>query len=147
MLSEIAFRSKAHWGYSAEFMDACRTELSVTPQELERNPAFVLVQKSTPIGFYTLERLSSAKIELSHLFIDSDELGRGYESLLLEHALKEARDRGYDVLAIQSDPNAEEFYAACGARRVGLQKSASVPGRMLPLLALDLGAGLRPRRD
>jgi len=29
-LSRLAFRSKAHWGYSPEFMAACRDELGVS---------------------------------------------------------------------------------------------------------------------
>ena len=32
LLSEIAFRSKAYWGYSEEFMVSCREELTVTAE-------------------------------------------------------------------------------------------------------------------
>ncbi len=31
IISELAMRSKAHWGYSPEFVEACRAELSHTP--------------------------------------------------------------------------------------------------------------------
>ena len=31
-LSDLSFRSKASNGYDADFMDACREELAVTPQ-------------------------------------------------------------------------------------------------------------------
>ncbi len=33
-LSGLAFRSKAHWGYSTAFMEACRSELAVTVAQI-----------------------------------------------------------------------------------------------------------------
>ena len=33
-LTDLAFRSKAYWGYSSEFMQACREELAVTPDKM-----------------------------------------------------------------------------------------------------------------
>jgi hypothetical protein len=33
-LSALAMRSKAHWGYSAAFMQACRDELTVSAELL-----------------------------------------------------------------------------------------------------------------
>ena len=31
VLSYIAFRAKAHWGYDAAFMEMCRAALTITP--------------------------------------------------------------------------------------------------------------------
>lgn len=138
-LSEIAFQSKAYWGYSAEFMEACRAELSVTPEYLHRNRAFVLLRDDKPIAFYTLERLSSTEVELGHFFVAPEEIRRGHGRMLMDHAREQAQRAGYRVLVIQSDPNAEGFYGACGARRVGARASASILGRSLPLLEVDLG--------
>ena len=33
-LSALALRSKAHWGYDAAFLDACRAELTLRDDEL-----------------------------------------------------------------------------------------------------------------
>ena len=33
-ISALAMRSKAYWGYSKEFMEACREELTVTPEHI-----------------------------------------------------------------------------------------------------------------
>ena len=41
---------------------------------------------------------------------------------------------------IQSDPNAEGFYLAAGAKNIGVRESASIPGNQLPLLEIVLGA-------
>jgi len=45
---------------------------------------------------------------------------------------------GANRLAIDSDPAASDFYLATGAVEVGISSSASIPGRMLPRLELDL---------
>ena len=140
VLSEIAFRSKAYWGYSAEFMEACRAELSITTLYLEHHSTFVLERDATAIGFYTLERLSSTEVELGHLFVEPDEIGRGYGGLLIAHACEQARVLHYRTLVIQSDPGAEGFYIASGARRVSSKQSLSVRDRSLPLLELESAA-------
>lgn len=139
-LCAIAFRSKAHWGYSDELMEACREELSVTGEDVEQHPVFVVHEGAEPLGFYTLEPLPDGAIELGHLFVEPRAIGRGLGAQLMAHACDQARARGHRLLVIQSDPNAEGFYVGCGAKRVGVQASASVRGRELPLLELDLGA-------
>ncbi|WP_437996791.1 GNAT family N-acetyltransferase [Sorangium sp. So ce185] len=138
LLGALARRSKAHWGYSPEFLEACRAELSISPAYIAQHPTFVLARGDDPLGFYTLEALSSTAVELGHLFVEPAEIGRSLGRALLSHAREEARRRGYRVLVIQSDPNAARFYEACGARRVGERRSASIPGRLLPLFELDL---------
>ena len=45
---------------------------------------------------------------------------------------------GYRVLVIQGDPHAATFDHACGAKQIGAKVSASIPGRMLPLLEIEL---------
>ena len=34
-LGDLALRSKAHWGYSEAFLEACRAELSYSPGQIE----------------------------------------------------------------------------------------------------------------
>ncbi|ASJ57233.1 hypothetical protein BP422_29235 [Brevibacillus formosus] len=38
-LSELAYRSKAYWGHSDEFMEACRDDLTLSPASIERRKA------------------------------------------------------------------------------------------------------------
>ena len=57
----------------------------------------------------------------------------------MTHAISYTRELGFKRLIIQGDPNAEKFYLASGAKRVGEQESASVKGRYLPLFHHDLG--------
>ncbi len=140
-LSELAFRSKAHWDYSEAFLEASRDELRVKAGEIDRGDVYVAEHAGQVLGFYALGRLSAAAFELDHLFVEPDAIGGGHGAALFEHACERARDAGASVLVIQSDPHAEGFYRRCGAERVGERESDSVPGRMLPLLERRLVAG------
>ena len=137
-LSDLAMRSKAYWGYTREFMEACREELTVTSARiLDRGFDYRVVVIGDDIaGYYALEELSEAEFELEALFIEPAYIGRGLGRLLVEHAISNVADKGGDTLIIQGDPNATEFYAAVGAQHIGDRESGSVPGRLLPLFQI-----------
>ena len=137
-LSELAFRSKAHWGYSDAFMEASRDELRITRDAIERGDTVVVETAGRVQGFYSLSRLSPEAVELDHLFVEPEAIGAGHGAALFDHACARARSEGASVLVIQSDPHAEGFYRGRGALRVGERESGSVPGRMLPLLERPL---------
>jgi GNAT superfamily N-acetyltransferase len=139
-LSALALRSKAHWGYESDFLEACRSELSISEALIREGRVFVLEGGFGPIGFYTLTPFRS-DIELGHFFVDPPHIGRGAGRLLWRDAVARARALGYDQLLIQSDPNAEGFYLRLGAQRIGEVPSAVQAGRALPLLLLPLREG------
>lgn len=137
-LSELALRSKAHWGYSDEFLDACRDELSVRP---DSNCAYFCAQLGDRIaGFYGLAPLDDNRVELEALFVEPEMIGHGVGRSLLEHAIARASNIGASRMLIQGDPHAEKFYCAAGAVRVGERQSGSIPGRTLPLFEIPLEA-------
>lgn len=141
LLSDIALRSKAWWGYPPEFMEACRDELKYTAGQLaDPECCFAIAEVGgTVAGFYQLEGLSRSEPELAALFVEPEKTGRGIGRLLLGHARREARERGATALVIQSDPYALGFYVAGGAVVTGQRESGSIAGRFLPLLRLHLG--------
>lgn len=65
LLSELALQSKAHWGYSAEFIAACRAELSYSEEQLRSKHMHFVVLESTGIviAFYALARQSEKTME------------------------------------------------------------------------------------
>lgn len=132
-LTELALRSKAHWGYDAEFLRDCRIDLTLTPEYIASSSVFVLEERGSVAGFYSLSG-EGADVELMHLFVEPLAIGRGYGKLLFKHAVETARRFKFERMLIGSDPNALEFYEAMGARRVGEVASIMRPGRMLPLL-------------
>lgn len=136
LLSELALRSKAVWGYSPEFMRACEEELTLDEEEMDQ--AFVKTVGERAVGFYSLQPLSVTRVELGHLFVEPSLLRRGYGRELLSDACARARAAGYRCLVIQGDPHAVDFYRAAGGVQVGERESDSVPGRMLPLFDIAL---------
>lgn len=140
-LTELALRSKAHWGYDSEFMRDCRADLTVTPEFISSNVVFVIEENGNTVGFYSLERQSDTGVELMGLFVEPNVIGSGYGKQLMRHATVTARRLGFHDMIIKSDPYAEPFYKAIGATRVGEVESPVRPGRVLPLLRLELLIG------
>ncbi|MGW2176540.1 GNAT family N-acetyltransferase [Streptomyces sp. NPDC001732] len=142
-LSELALASKGHWGYDEEFLAACREELTLRPADIERLRTRVAEEDGRILGFTTLEG-APPQGALGMMFVAPDALGRGIGRLLFEQTAAEARGLGFVRLTIDADPNAEPFYLAMGAVRVGVTPSGSIPGRVLPLLEYDLTASRPP---
>jgi GNAT superfamily N-acetyltransferase len=137
MLTDLALRSKAHWGYDAEFLEACREELTVAANEVTRRRAMVADRDGHVLGFTTLEGAPPTGV-LGMMFVDPRAIGQGIGRLLFEHTIAAGRDLGFTQLTIDADPNAEPFYSAMGAVRVGNVPSGSIAGRVLPQMVVTV---------
>ncbi|WP_405662396.1 GNAT family N-acetyltransferase [Streptomyces sp. NBC_01166] len=137
-LTGLALRSKAHWGYDEAFMAACRDELTVRPGDTAGGRVVVAEEDGRVLGFTTLAG-EPPEGALTMMFVEPDTIGRGVGRLLFGHTMAHARRLGFVRLTIDADPNAEPFYTAMGAVRIGATPSGSIPGRELPLLELALG--------
>lgn len=138
LLSNLAFRSKAYWGYSSEFMNACRTELTYSENEISKNHCYCLLHDGVVSGFYILKQLNKDECDLDALFIDPLFIDQGFGRILIEHTKTIAFGLGIKKIIIQGDPNAERFYLAVGAVQVGVKESGSIPGRDLPMFVIRL---------
>ncbi|MET7856707.1 GNAT family N-acetyltransferase [Streptomyces sp. NPDC005318] len=136
-LTGLALRSKGYWGYDDAFLAACRDELTLHPEDLERRRTAVAEEDGRVLGFTTLEGLPAVGT-LGMMFVEPDTVGRGVGRLLFEHVVSEARRLGFVRFTIDADPHAEPFYLAMGAVRIGATPSGSIPGRELPLLEFTL---------
>jgi GNAT superfamily N-acetyltransferase len=134
LLSDLAFRSKAHWDYDPVFLTACRPAMRLTPEYVAKHEVYVLEADGRVIGFYALCDLGNGMIDLDNLFVEPDAIGQGFGKRLWQHAIATARQLGFTTLRIESDPNAEPFYHAMGAQRVGSVPSSVSPDRQLPVL-------------
>ena len=115
-LTELAIRSKGHWGHDAAFLERARPELTVRPEHLRRWIVRVAERDGAVVGFAAVG-LEPAELEM--LFVDPAAIGTGLGRALL----------------IESDPDAEPFYRAHGAEPAGTRTSSST-GRELPLLRI-----------
>lgn len=139
LLSDLALRSKGHWGYSPEFLESCRAELTYSPQLCASGTVVVAERAHQVLGFYRLIA-DEPEFGLESLFVDPPAIGTGVGRALLGRALREAEALGAQAVSLVADPNAEPFYASQGAVRTGEVPSASIPGRMLPLMRFDLAS-------
>ncbi|CAH0121479.1 MULTISPECIES: GNAT family N-acetyltransferase [unclassified Paenibacillus] len=137
LLSELAFRSKAYWGYSEDFMEACREDLTITPDLIESSSVYVLEDRGQIQGFYALD-LEHDGFLLRDLFVDPSTIGKGCGKALWNHMIRTAHDLNAAEVRIHSDPNAESFYKKMGAKRIGETASTVFPDRILPLMAVSI---------
>ncbi|MEA2130971.1 MAG: hypothetical protein QOJ85_3862 [Solirubrobacteraceae bacterium] len=137
-ITALVLRSKAVWGYDAQFMRRAAAELVVSEHDIAVRDVFVAHFGETLAGVVGIDHVTEPP-ELDLLFVDPTYMGTGVGRSLLRHALAAARARGLRELAIASDPHAEAFYVSQGAVRVGTQRSPST-GRELPLLRIATDA-------
>jgi GNAT superfamily N-acetyltransferase len=135
-LSELCMRSKAVWGYDADFMAACRAELTFHPDELSSSRIAVAECAGTIAGVAQV-KLIGQEADLTKLFVEPAALRSGIGKALFGWATDAARSMGATRLVIEADPDAAPFYRRLGARDAGLAPSGSIPGRTLPKLVLD----------
>lgn len=139
LLSELALRSKSYWGYHAEFLEACRDELCLQPEDFSR--AVVRVGEDDDgkvIGFYAISQADDGEAEVSFFFVDLPFIGKGMGRRLFDDLVEVAREAEVRSLRIDADPGAATFYERMGAERVGDVPSESIPGRLLPSYRLHV---------
>jgi GNAT superfamily N-acetyltransferase len=137
-LSALALRSKAHWGYDADFLAACRDDLTLSAEDIASSTVYVCDGVDAPLGYYRLLPLDDGVAELDALFVEPAAMGQGVGRRLWRHAVATAATLGCSEMVWQSDPQAEGFYLAMGAQRTGASASTVTPERMLPLMRFRL---------
>lgn len=136
VLSSLAMRAKAHWGYSDEALEQWRPELAVSAADVRDSPTFIATVGAHAVGFYSLHPSQEAW-ELDNLWVLPEFMHQGIGRALLAHALATAARAGVREVTVDADPNAESFYLECGAIRRG-EVPAPIPGeprRVRPQLA------------
>lgn len=136
-LSKLVLNAKAHWGYSHAQLQIWRASLEVSAASVSAHPTFIGALNGLILGFYSLIPTAAAW-DLSDLWVLPAFMGKGVGRALLVHAGQTAALGGATSILIESDPNAEPFYLACGARRIGAV-AAPIPGepnRVRPQLIL-----------
>jgi GNAT superfamily N-acetyltransferase len=136
-LSALCLRSKAVWGYDAEFIEACRRELAILPGDLEATSIIVAEDEGQIVGVAQF-RMNASEAELLKLFVEPAALRGGVGQKLFLWAAEQATTQGADRMVIEADPDAVPFYRRMGAEDDGLVPSGSIPGRLLPRLVKQL---------
>ncbi|MEX0321170.1 MAG: GNAT family N-acetyltransferase [Puniceicoccaceae bacterium] len=131
ILSELAIRSKGHWGYPGHLLELWRKDLRIEKEYIEGNVVRTIWIDEKLIGFFALTL--SDPSELEHFWLLPEYIGKGLGKIAFSEVIKEFQFRNIQEFYIVSDPNAEPFYLSQGAIRVG--EVESIPqNRFLPKL-------------
>jgi GNAT superfamily N-acetyltransferase len=136
-LRALAHRAKAHWPYSAEFLDRVRPLLRLEPRDIETTEVWVLEVDGEAAGWHRVT-LHGARAELEDLWLEPRWIRTGRGRTLFEHAAGVARRHGAQVMDWDAEPYAEDFYRAMGGLEIGRSQSAAQEGRTLPRMRLIL---------
>ncbi len=142
-LTALCVRSKAHWGYDAEFMRRSAVSLRVSSADIALGRVLVAVDgKDHALGVASVIP-DGDRADLDLFFIDPPFMGRGVGRALFKAVVQAARVSATTTLTILADPNAAVFYERMGARFLRNAPSDAIPGRSLPLYEYVLTAGPR----
>ena len=136
VLTELAMRAKASWGYDAAFMEACRDELTLTPEQMAAWTIWVAEADGAIAGMIALRLEDGAEVE--DFFVEPALQGRGVGGALMATLLAACRDAGATTIEVDADPNAEAIYAGLGFTTFARSPSGSIPGRTLPRMRRGL---------
>ena len=136
-LSDLTYRSKAHWGYSAEQLEKWRDDLQITSEYIRDHDVWLVRINEKIAGYYSFSIISATTLKLDNIFLEPLHIGAGLGSLLMKDFLDKATGLGVTTITLDAEPNAEPFYQKFGFKTVGQLKS-TIPGRFLPFMKLSL---------
>ena len=140
-LTALCLRSKAHWGYDAEFMQLCVPSLTVGEQSIAEGRVLVAIDGTGRTAGTVSVGRDGDDAELALMFVEPAAMGGGTGRQLFEAAVALARELGYRRMTILADVNAAPFYERMGARFLRNEPSDAIPGRFLPFYEYDLTSG------
>jgi len=136
-LTELTIRSKDYWNYGTDQIDKWIADLTITEEYITENILYKLINNNRILGYYSLIRESDLIIKMDNLFIEPEYIGKGFGSVLLNHACERSLSLGYKIMNLDADPHAEQFYIRHGFKVIG-QLPTSIKGRFLPIMKKEL---------
>lgn len=134
-LTVITKKSKAFWGYSDLQLAEWHEALTITKTYIETETVYKLVIEDEIVGYYSFLNENENTIKLDNLFLLPEYIGRGLGKVLMNDFLNRIKTSPAKSIYLESDPNAETFYAKFGFIKTG-QIETSIQGRYLPVMKL-----------
>ena len=137
-LTRIALAAKAHWGYPQRWLEIWTPQLTFSPEYFEKNEGWVAAVDEILVGFYTLQE-ESRIASLENLWVSPEYIGKGIGKALFLHAVELSRQRGYELLQLEADPNAIGFYEKMDMHKVDEHRyEVEGQSRILPIMEMKL---------
>ena len=139
-LTALCLTSKAHWGYDAAFMAACRDELTLCEADLQTTEIGVIRDGRAPVAMAQVS-VHGSEAEIDKLFVHPGAMGRGHGRALFDWIVATARGKGCNPVADRGRPRCLCLLrtygrAPCRPRPVRLHRR---PQFATPLLRPDGG--------
>jgi len=128
ILTEMAFTSKQHWGYSDAQMESWRSDLTVTKDYIAKNEVVKIYHANELIGFYSI--LDGEPAEVDHLWLLPNFIRRGFGVVIFNAIRESVANRGQLVFHLVAEPHAKGFYDRMGGIVIRSFES-KIPGRFL----------------
>ena|SRR6218665_2667319 len=137
ILTSITKKSKAYWGYSAEQIQKWDKNLTISQDYIRENNVFKLVDNDLIMGYYSYVFKDEKVIELDNLFILPEYIGKGFGKYLVFDFLNRIKEEKIERIILNSEPNAEEFYAKMGFVKIG-EFETSIKNRFMPIMEMKI---------
>lgn len=136
-LTEITKKSKAYWGYSDEQIENWSEFLTVTPIYIDTNGVYKLTIEKKLAAYYSFLYEDEKTVKLDNLFVLPEYIGKGFGKFLMRHFLLEMDKTSVNKIILNSEPNAELFYAKLGFVKTG-EIETSIKDRFMPVMELNI---------
>lgn len=136
ILTDIAIRSEAYWGYDSKYMKKFKDYYSITEDFIIKNSVVLIENDKDIIGFYGMTGVSETS-SLEYFFIEPKYIGQGYGKLLWDYLIKECKFTGIKEICFVTSTQARDFYIKMGAIPCEEIESLLKKGRMIPKLIFN----------
>lgn len=114
-LSELAIRSKRHWGYSKEAMELWNVNLTITEDFINSHTVIKATLENDIVGFFALEEIQPTT-RIAHYWIDTPYMRKGYGSAMFKYLKEFLKSQNVNKATVVLDPNGLAFFEKKGAK-------------------------------
>lgn len=136
LMNALMREGKGHWGYEREALDRFMASYGVDDASyFEDAFGFFVEDARGIIGYYSF-KTEENPVLLDLFFLEKMRIGKGYGRFLWEHAISQARKRGWRDFIFWSDPNSQPFYERMGA--IVIDHRWTIPGYQTPIMKYEI---------
>lgn len=114
-LSELAIRSKRHWGYSKEAMELWNVNLTITEEFMNSHTIIKATLEDDIVGFFALEEIQPTT-RIAHYWVDTPFMRKGYGSAMFKYLKEFLKSKNVSKATVVLDPNGLAFFEKKGAK-------------------------------
>lgn len=112
-LSNLANRSKRHWGYSKESMELWKQSLTITEDFLEKHTVIKAMLEDEIVGFFALEEIQPTT-QIAQYWVDTPFMRKGYGSEMFNYLKSFLKSKEVEKVNLLLDPNGLNFFKKRG---------------------------------